>query len=279
MDFKKIERIFLLAFFFLNLFLLYTYRQGMSNDSAGLTESSHLNNIEQRLQVDNIKFPAAFSNEIHDGYYLSGIKSDEGDMTNFKLDGEIFSLDSGKMQVNLNKSVVVPKSKKESLKTMKELVKQPHLVPYGGEYQYQGILSDLPHKYVFTQQYNGIPIIDETSLLTINVDKDSEFGDNSLVNSYTQSHLREIEALRESQPLITERDAVTTLYLSNKIPKDARLNNIKLGYTRIFSVRGKNVYIPAWFVWIETSKKNSQIERVNAFTNSIISTSVTEVNK
>jgi hypothetical protein len=37
------------------------------------------------------------------------------------------------------------------------------------------------------------------------------------------------------------------------------------------------VYIPAWFITVETNKNNVQVERIDAFSNAVLSGNVSEV--
>ncbi|MDN5810420.1 MAG: two-component system regulatory protein YycI, partial [Tetragenococcus koreensis] len=49
-----------------------------------------------------------------------------------------------------------------------------------------------------------------------------------------------------------------------------------LAYTLTLQVRGQNVYVPAWFVAIEDEDGQTQVERVNALTNRIITNSTVQ---
>lgn len=87
---------------------------------------------------------------------------------------------------------------------------------------------------------------------------------------YTQTHLTNIEQLREKTELHTEEEAINTLYVNNKISRGSNILWRQLAYSRILKVREKNVYVPVWYVAIETPDKTYQIETVNAFSNTII---------
>ena len=83
-------------------------------------------------------------------------------------------------------------------------------------------------------------------------------------------HLSNLTALREKMPLVSEEDVLTTLYINNKLSKNDEILWSKLAYTLVLQVRGKNVYVPAWFVSIRHEDKKEQVEIVNAFRNRII---------
>ena len=63
----------------------------------------------------------------------------------------------------------------------------------------------------------------------------------------------------------TEEEAINTLYVNNKISRGSNILWRQLAYSRILKVREKNVYVPVWYVAIETPDKTYQIETVNAF--------------
>lgn len=273
MDFKRIELIFLCAFLSLNIFLAYTYTQSLV-EAVPASEASNVIGIENRLKADKISFDQEFSEETSEGYYLSA------EMTDFKKEADNLSGDHVDNQ-RLSR-VMQPGSEpivnRDTIeKDLALFVTKDKRVIAGPDYTYLNKKVSSPGKYVFTQKYEGLPFNDETSELVIEV-KDT--GKSKLaVTHIEQTHLTEIDSLREKQEVISESTAIETLYKSNRIPSEAKILQTQLAYTRIFTVRGKNVYIPAWFVWIESNKKNVQVERINAFSNSIISANVPEVKK
>ncbi|MBE9390300.1 two-component system regulatory protein YycI [Vagococcus salmoninarum] len=270
MDFKRIELIFLCAFLSLNIFLLVTYRQGMI-ETAPIPETGNLAQIETRLKGDKIAFNNSFSQEVSEGYYLSA----QG--TRFPGTTNLAGNQDTRLNRRLTSSEQVPFTKSEANQELLNLVTKDDFILYSKDY---GFLNEsLPDstKYVFTQKFEGLPFNDESSELSLEVEEMSPA--ESLVIGYSQSHLTEIDPLREKQEVISESAAIENLYLNNRIPSESKILKTQLAYSRIFTVRGKNVYIPAWFVWIETNKKNILVERINGFTNSIISSSVPEMKK
>ncbi|MGO2638993.1 MAG: two-component system regulatory protein YycI, partial [Enterococcus viikkiensis] len=107
----------------------------------------------------------------------------------------------------------------------------------------------------------------ETSRVILDVEKsDGEVQ----VLKYTQTRLKEIEPLREKMALYSEKEILNTLYINNNIPAKSTITNVYLGYFRTLEVREKNVYVPVWFVKIRTADKTTQIEKVNALNNQVI---------
>ena len=164
---------------------------------------------------------------------------------------------------------------KNEMKQVKAFVNKKSNVIQGATYELNKHQSESGSNYIFNQEWEGLPIYDETSQLNVYLET-LESGERSIV-SYDQTRLSNIEPLRDPQNLISEREALISLYTNNRLQAGDKVKWIDLGYTRIFTVREKNVYIPAWFIAVENSKSSVQVERVNAFSNTIISTNVSEV--
>ncbi|MGX7352457.1 hypothetical protein RU97_GL001914 [Enterococcus canis] len=274
MDFKRIEQIFLLAFLGLNMFLFSIYHDGLASESS-VGNLNQTEGIEKRLENDNIKYGDSLSTKIYEGYYLSG------EETNLQQAVEQERKDSGNknfLKENTTyKAGVLTNFPKENYFLKEEEMREgvntfltSNALLYGKEYSYLGHFSSLDGEYpevVATQSFEEIPFNDETARLTLTL----EPADNLWkITKYTQTHIGHIERLREKQELYTERDAIRTLYVNNRIPADSEIKWTQLAYARIYKVREKNVYVPVWFVAIASNGNNSQIEHVNAINNTII---------
>lgn len=272
MDFKRIELIFFYAFLGLNLFLLFTFRQSQMNQVPA-SEMTMVADIESRLKADKISFEGSFSGKTYEGYYLSA------ETTNFH---NVVKVGYDKIENQRLSRTLLPSSQvtfqEDALeKALKPLLSSDDPILYASEYQLMDKpTAELP-EIVLSQVFEGLPFYDETSELVLDVQ--SSEGDMMTVKGYNQTHLSEIQPLREKQEVVSENDAIKTLYMSNRIPSESKILKTELAYTRLFTVRDKNVYIPAWFAWIQTNKDNIQLERVNGFTNSVISASIPEVKK
>jgi len=274
MDFRRVEGIFFVVFLFLNMFLFYIYQEGREPQDY-ISTGSISENLEERLKADHITVPKNLSKAKREGYYLSAEEDELVADAREYLKDQTWQVNNHQLssQVATQPDSLVKKSK--AVESINLFMKDPSNVLFGQDY----VLNEdetLPLKnYVYNQTYEGIPFYDETSQLSISVSQDKLESDQ--ITSYKQTHISRIEPLREVQSVISERDAVISLYTNNRIQPGDKVKWIHLGYSRIFSVRGKNVYIPAWFVSVETSKNATQTERVNAFTNAVISSSVSEV--
>ncbi len=274
MDFKRVEGIFLVVFLFLNMFLFYVYQEG-EKDQKIVSTGTISENIEERLRSDDIDVPHSLSEKVEQGYYLSA------EETNLFTDAKA-SLKNQEWQVSDNQliSSLVTKfdsniSDSDEEKEAKKFVSQKGNVLNNSEYVLSEFENQKGEKYVFHQEWEDIPFYDETSQLTLRLQK-NDFG-HLEIDNYEQTHLSNIEPLRDPQNLISEREAVISLYTNNRLQSGNKIKSINLGYTRIFTVREKNVYIPAWFITVETNKNNVQVERIDAFSNAVLSGNVSEV--
>lgn len=270
MDFRKIEWIFFLVFVGLNIFLFSIYWNNQHEQSL-VTSSNQREDILQCLDNDEIKIKEDVSDEHREGYYLSaeqdnfetllGASGNQTIARNSNItDRVLTSYPGGEKKFDLKKAT----------SSFNRLMKDADFIMDGQEYTYLPDISkkdDELSKIVGAQSYEGIPFVDETSRVTLDIEKNN---DQEQIIKYTQTRLKEIEPLREKMTLYSEKEILNTLYINNSIPSDSTITNIYLGYFRTLEVREKNVYVPVWFVKISTPDKTTQIEKVNALNNQVI---------
>lgn len=274
MDFKRVEGIFLVVFLFLNMFLFYVYQEGKTEQKI-VTTGAISDNIEERLRSDEINIPHSLSEKVQQGYYLSAEESEFLPDIKEILKGQEWQVNGSQLIGNMTFSPDVILSDGDEAQQIKKFINTDGTVFNGNEYVWNENETQVGSHYVFNQEFEGISFFDETSELTVNLTKDNL--DSLSIDQYEQTYLSNIEALRDPQNLISEREAVISLYTNNKLQSGNKIKWIELGYTWIFAVREKNVYIPAWFIAVEGNKNNVQIERVNAFSNAILSSNISEV--
>lgn len=270
MDFRKIEWIFFLVFIGLNIFLFSIYWNNQHEQSL-VTNSNQREDIMHRLENDEIQVKKAVSDEHREGYYLSAEQDNFESMLNAPADQTI----TGNWTISDRVLTNLPNGEtefdlKKATSSFNRLMRDKEFIVEGTEYTYLPDISkkdDELGKIVGAQSYEGIPFIDETSRLTLDIEKSD---DQDRVSKYTQTRLKDIEPLREKMTLASEKEILNTLYINNNIPSKSTITNIYLGYFRTLEVREKNVYVPVWFVKIKTSDKTTQIEKVNALNNQVI---------
>ncbi|WP_414842086.1 two-component system regulatory protein YycI [Enterococcus saccharolyticus] len=283
MDFKRIEWIFFLAFLGVNIFLISIYREARSEQNI-VSRSNQKIPIEQRLASENIKSEGKFSKEKILGYYLSAkptnmdeqMEKERANGTDSELVNGQTTTDGAVLNHVVNDGAYL-RNNGRMTDTLQNYFERTNNLMFQKEYTYIPEWDRLDGDYIelfAAQTYEGIPINDTSSRLGITVRKED---DSLTVVSYTQTHVNHLTPLREAMTLYSEEDAVNTLYINNKIPSNATLKWQQLAYTLTLKVRGKNVYVPAWFVAIETPDETVQIERVNALTNRIITNTTVRI--
>ncbi|ASZ08355.1 hypothetical protein K5E_12790 [Enterococcus thailandicus] len=283
MDFKKIEWIFFLAFLGLNVFLFSSYHEAM-NQENNVIRSDQTESLQNRLASDDISYSGNISSESKQGYYLSAEQSDLGTVlaqhrkknpTGLLRSGITFDgLSTLTKTFTAEESEKYKIDNKQTKHSITEFLNSQNNVLYGDEYEFMSNFSTLEGNSLeieASQSYEGIPFHDDTAEINFIVEKDE--GVYKLTK-YTQTHLTNIEHLREKMDLYSEEEAIQTLYVNNKIPSSSKILWRQLAYSCIVKVREKNVYVPIWYVAIETSDKSVQIESVNAFSNTIVTNNV-----
>lgn len=244
-----------------------------------MTHSDRTESLEKRLANDDITYTGELSEEKYQGYYLSAeqanmadaIKKSSEEEASKQLKGDLSITDNVLTSYPGNTLTIDPE---EPEKSLEKITSDPQNILYGEEYYYREHFSKLNGESMELEaspEYEGIPFQDDTAKLELTLEKD---GSNLEVTKYSQTYLTEIEKLREKMDLYTEKEAVRTLYSNNKIPSGSKITWSELAYTRSLQVREKNVYVPVWFIAIETSNNNVQVESVNALSNTIVTNNV-----
>lgn len=279
MDFKRVEWILFLAFLGLNIFLFSIYRDARSEQDV-VFRSNHRVPIEQRLSSENIQVNNELSKERSEGYYLSGepanmknlLDEARAQSNNSDLLKEGTTIEGGTLIHQVSKQVYISDSDRMD-ETLQNYFNQEDSVLLGHEYVYVSEWSSIDGEFpeaVAAQTYEGIPINDPSGRLTLSLERHEDLLE---VDSYTQTYISNLIPLREGMSLYSEEEIINTLYINNKIPSSSIIRWQQLAYTLTLRVRGKSVYVPAWYVAIEMPDGSVQIERVNALTNRIITNS------
>ncbi|GKS54961.1 MULTISPECIES: two-component system regulatory protein YycI [Enterococcus] len=279
MDFKKIEWIFFVAFLGLNVFLFSSYHESINQEHT-VIRSDQTESIKKRLANDDITYTGDFSSESKQGYYLSAEETELSQtLFKYRQDNNRRGLLESGVSINdniLTKTLSDSESESKVLdpnriaSSLNDFLDNEEDVLFGNEYIYMknfSVLESDSPEITASQTYEGLPFYDDTAKLIFSLEKK---GDEYRILKYTQTHLTNIEQLREKTELHTEEEAINTLYVNNKISRGSNILWRQLAYSRILKVREKNVYVPVWYVAIETPDKTYQIETVNAFSNTII---------
>ncbi|GGC85168.1 two-component system regulatory protein YycI [Enterococcus wangshanyuanii] len=282
MDFKRIEWIFFLAFLGLNMFLFGIYQEGVKEEN-NVSFSDQTDSIEKRLAKDDITYKEKLTGEKKEGYYLSGEQTNFYDAIQNERETRDRNFFKNGVELVDNSITIYPQmnytqtsyfiDEKNVEKSLETFLKDRDSVLFGAEYHYMPDFSSLEGDFpelVASQAYKNIPFKDDTAQISLKLENTGESDGIHKINKYTQTHIQGIEELRDKMDLFSDRDAIETLYINNKIPSSSKITFMELAYTRIYKIREKNVYVPVWFVGIKAKGSNLQIEQVNAMSNTII---------
>lgn len=263
MDFKRVERILIVAFLMLNLYLVYILwdqRQDMvdTNDNQSL-------NLIQEMENNNIGLPMFSLEEKRMGYLQANkdTKAQEifsnlnNQMGEIGTDGSTYSaILSEPLQISSGGENLTP----ADLARIDRFVSSEEHVAFGEEYEYLTYQRNL-NQVVYTQRVGDIPILDGTASIRFAVDS------NQRIIQFEQTYAGNLEMSQDvSREIITDKRAVEILYQNNRIPSGARVERPVLAYHRTLDLEEMSMYIPAWYVEIN----DTNLERINAFDGSII---------
>lgn len=263
MDFKRVERILIVAFLMLNLYLVYILWD-QRQDMVDTNENQSLNLI-QEMENNNIGLPMFSLEEKRMGYLQANkdTKAQEifsnlnNQMGEIGTDGSTYSaILSEPLQLSSGGENLTP----ADLARIDRFVSSEEHVAFGEEYEFLTYQKDL-NQVVYTQKTGDIPILDGTASIRFAIDS------NQKIVQFEQTYAGTLEVSEDaSRETITDKRAVEILYQNNRIPSGARVERPVLVYHRTLDLEEMSMYIPAWYVEIN----DTNLERINAFDGSII---------
>ena len=263
MNFKRIEIIFIVAFFFLDIFLLVSYFNRADTNYAS-TPSQSLNLISE-MESQKIDLP----NFTEEKYSVAYVQADA--QTLLKENISSLSQQTGKINEEgaFYMSILsnpIQLSGEDSLtegdrKILDDFVKSDQVL-FGDEYSFFQYNQE-KRQIVYNQTVNGLPIADGTSSIFLYLDSSDQ------VISYEQQYAGPVTEQGSKIELITDREAVETLFRNNEIRDNSRVKRPILTFYRSLKLEDLNMYAPAWYIQIEESN-GMQLLRVDAINGSIV---------
>ncbi|PMD73816.1 two-component system regulatory protein YycI [Companilactobacillus nuruki] len=261
MDFKRIEVIFLIVFFSLDIFLFLSFRNSQQLVSSTSTNTSTVAEMRKR----NISF-GSLDTKTGYAYYL-GSRPDESLAQNVqKLRNQKAEYEDVNHSLTSTLSNPIAITSADKIKIMDKFIKKESNVLFGKEYKYSPQLST-KSQIIYVENKSHGQIYDKTAQLAFTV------SDGEVV-SYTQTYVKSMIILHERQTIKSEKDVITNLYANSEIPNNSKITYANLAYTKLLEAKDSTIYIPVWFVTIKN--KDSKVvttKKVNAFTGNIIKSS------
>lgn len=261
MNYKKIEWIFLVSFFLLNIYLginIYN-EQKVSSNSVDAKEE-----IEEVLKRNGIHLETSLTAKAQRACYIQA----ESQLLNGKQ--LAYSQQTKKnhlLFVQIQPAFSVHKG--EIRENIQNFMQNKHNVCDANAYQYFPYTNDAK-QVIYAQTYHNLAFAEQEGQLRFFLK--SENGTQKIIR-YEQGKLKNIQALRSDVPLITDKEAVYTLFLNNKLVHNDTIQWLALTYSKIYQEGKIGVYVPTWLVSVKSKSKVEELYKVNAITSHVISNS------
>lgn len=260
MNYKRIEWIFLIAFLLLNGYLVSIFYANHKSASQIVTENN--TQIETIMKRENITYHHRLSNKVFTGSYLSGDVTEWNEQSLKSSDGK-YEIRDQVLVCSLKNPLELTQTNAQQ--ELNQFVAKK--VTDGKDYTYLKEASTGQKAIVYSQTYQGIPIYDASAEVVLTKEESNK---QEKVISYHQEHLDHIQPMREETSLISEREAIYTLYMNSRLSSGDIINWIKLAYTKVLMRDNTIVYVPTWMVSIKNNTGVTEVERVNAISNRLM---------
>lgn len=269
LDFKRVEKIFILAFVLLNLFLFVSFLnrqdiQYISSESTSVDIVSEIKDSGIELpkltgdpsQADNIYSMQANTHNLLEEE-MEQLSDDQTGMVN--EDGTFYkSLLSDSIKLDGDPSHGFSE---KDLTAVENFVTSSRVL-FGDEYRYSHF-DLLSSRFVFYQSVNGIPVADGTSEISLYVNADGE------IFSYEQTYAGPMSEQGSPLTLITNQRAIEILFSNNQLPENSKIHPLKLIYRRNLHLEDLSMYSPVWLIQVETDSELLSL-RVDAVRGTLI---------
>ncbi len=263
MNFRKIQWIFVIAFIFLDLFLLTTYLR-QSDAIALMTDKSDANTttaILRNIKSDRIQY-GHVSDEHSKGYYVAAPVDNSLRHETDKLHNQTTSFEDNILQATFTTPIKVGQTQQAARKKLANLLADSSMILHGDKYSYNAHLSS-KDVMVYTQKFYDRPVLFKGGQIRFNIH-------DGYVDSYSQGYIAKYNTLREEQVTLSQERALIWLYQYKKITSDSTVLWSQLGYSRLLKANGNRIYIPTWTFAVKNNVSGVvQYRRVNAFTGAI----------
>lgn len=267
MDFKKIAHIFMVAFLFLNLYLIYGILERKDIQHTSTQEDSY--NIIANMQEMDIALPDLNGSDLdrkdvhsiqadpQDTYQLMSEKLEENNSYTGSLDEEgvyYLSFPSSPIRLTGNPDEGFID---EDYQLIKDYVLSEEVM-FGD--QYSGLQYDeVGKRFVLYQNIDGIPIIDGSSEISLFVNQEGQ------IFAFQQTYAGPVTKQGNALNLIDGKRAIELLFINNKIREGFEVAEPVLAYHRALFLEDLAMYSPVWSVDVirDSEKENFRVDAVS----------------
>lgn len=265
MDFKKIENIFLMTFLLLNIYLLISYLN-RSDIQYASTAPDQVNLLREMEQI-GIDLPN-LTEENQQVYYVQADRNSLLEDNVDQLENQAGSIAQDGTLYNsiLSDPIEIEGTPEEGFtdadfERLNAFINSPAVL-FGEEYTFLRY-DQADNRFVFAQEVNGIPVADGTSEISL------FYGSDGNIISYQQSFAGPMTIQGSPLDVITDRQAIETLFQNNEISSNSIIGQPILSYQRTLYLEDLSMYGPIWYVPV-TDSSGERVLRVDAFERSII---------
>lgn len=265
MDFKKIARIFILAFALLNIYLIVGIfeRQDIQYTSTQPTT----NNVYSNMRELDIELPDLEGLDT-DGEEIFPLQINAHNLLTQQLE------ENDELTGNLNEDetvyyesfpsnpIVLEGNPVEGFTDgdfdLLDAFIASEQVMFGEEYNFSRY-DEEGRRFIFNQYVDGLPIADGTSEISLYL------NDNGEIYAYQQTYAGPATRQGNALPLINGGRAIEILFLNNEITQGSVVQTPILAYRRALHLEDLSMYSPVWIINIERSSEQNtfQVDAVN----------------
>lgn len=268
MDFKKIARIFIVAFGLLNIYLIIGIfnRTDLQYTSSQPADDNLISNMEASdIELPDLSGTESDTEEVYslqvNAHDLLSRQIDDSEAITGTLDDDdtyydSFPSDPIELEGNPEDGFT-----DADIETVQEFVLSEEVM-FGEEYTFHQY-DVVGRRFVFYQFVDGLPIADGTSEISLFVNDAGE------IYSYQQTYAGPVSRQGDALDLISAMQAIETLFLNNEIRQGSQVQVPTLSYRRALYLEDLSMYSPIWIVNIDHSSERSTF-RVDAVNGTII---------
>lgn len=267
MDFKKIAQIFIVAFLFLNLYLIYGIleRKDIQQTSTQADSYNIIANMEEMgIDLPDLTELNSEEQEVHsiqadpqDTYEMMANQLEDNDNHTGSLDEDgvyYLSFPSNPIQLSGNPTDGFTK---EDYQLIKDYIVSEELI-FGEEYS-QLEYDHVGKRFVLYQDIDGLPIIDGSSEISLFVNQSGE------IYAFEQTYAGPVSRQGNPLDLIDGKRAIELLFINNKIRENVEVLEPVLAYHRALYLEDLAMYSPVWSIDImyDGEKDNFRVDAVS----------------
>ncbi|MCZ0717390.1 two-component system regulatory protein YycI [Aerococcus kribbianus] len=272
MAFRKIEYLLILAFLTLNIFLFYVF---VGKNALLFSDPIDQNrvNVQEEMRSDNIEFSPPEETDEYEPF-MRAIphaieESDVEDLANNHYDFELSS--NGRVVGELNEPIALNglysstrahNVSEDMLAPLNEFISQS--IYQGDHYQFASYDENQKILTYMQTTENNLPLVDGSGEIAFHLNDDYQ------VYMFDQTFAGDCKPQGTKRKIVSEKQALESLYLNNKIQKGDTVVRSLLGYYQTLKVDDMIVYNPVWVFFIQNNDGSFERLHVDGINGTIV---------